>query len=162
MSSEPLFSYAPPPDGFDATPYPPSEWSDSPRPVWALGEPDETTSVMAAGHDPVSAYALREYRTHLIGRPPTDAWRETANVEPAWVLIHTECGCTEEQHTAHRQLADTDDGAPCPDGCTHPGLPPCMDPDDLYAYAWVAVDATEGTPGALPVVRTVREEVHRG
>lgn len=158
----PLFDYAPPPDGFDTTPYPPSEHPDSPRPVWALGEPDEITSVMAAGHDAVSAYALREYRTKLIDGIPEDRWWETADIEAAWVVIHTECGCTEAQHAAHRRLADLADAnvdAPCPEGCTRPGLPPCMDPDDVYAVLWIAEDATTATPGALAVVRTVREEV---
>jgi len=153
----PLFNYAPPPDGFDASPYPPSGQSDSPRPVWALGACDEVTAVMAAGHDAVSVAALQAYRTSLIGGAPTGEWWETADVEPVWVVIHTQCGCTEEQHAAHRRLDAAGGDTPCPDGCAHPGLPPCMDHGDVYAIEWTAEDATAETPGALAVVRTVRE-----
>lgn len=164
MPESSLFAYAPSPDGFDPSPYPPSEQSNSPRPVWAVGACDEVTGVMAAGHDTVSASVLREYRTQLIGGFPDDLWWETADIEPAWVLIHTECGCTEAQHIEHEQAAEGEDGdAPsCDSMCQHPGLPPCTEPGTDYSYAWTAEDATADTAGALPVTRTVREPVRRG
>ena len=108
------------------------------RAVWALGEEGDW-GVMVEGHGPRAFAALNGYACEF-GLDLTDE-----KPEEKWVVIHTTCGCTEQQHADHEAS-----GGRCE--CAYPNLPPCTDPDDCYAGAWYADPVEAGTPDAIPVV----------
>lgn len=126
--------------------------------VWPLGEDGEDgeEGYLSEGHDRRALAAI-----NALGRADHGP-RWAAPTEPAgplswlaspapvahrrWVLLHTTCGCSPDQHAEHlatdRQDPDWD-GCPCP----HWGLPPC-EPD---RFTWRYTHATAGTPGAVAV-----------
>ncbi|MBO0850014.1 MAG: hypothetical protein J2P20_11165 [Pseudonocardia sp.] len=109
--------------------------------VWLLGE-DGDQGWMIAGHGRRAYAALkREARECAPLWGHSRAHRD--GIERLWVLFHDRCGHTEAEHATHL-AEDMDD---C--GCDWDGLPPC-EPD---RYAWRYVAVSEGTDGALPVLR---------
>lgn len=97
---------------------------------------DEGAGCIVGGHDR-RAYAAVNRMCREEGsfgravRVPTDA---------RWVVLHTTCGCTSEQHAEHVDCYDEYEEQRC-------GLPPCGD-----EYAWMPTTAGPSTPGAVPVL----------
>lgn len=77
-------------------------------------------------------------------------------VKARWVIFHTTCGCTPEQHAKH--------GAPVPDNyldldnifgecwdhCEYGGLPPCGD-----EFSWIVTHEKAEVPGAIPILEVI-------
>lgn len=109
------------------------------RKVWPVGE-TRNEGWLIEGHDQ-RAYAALSWE--LRDREP---WAVKANT--VWVLFHTRCGCTPDQHAEHVERC----------GCVYPGLPPCWeDDDDVFGWMYELVPAD--TPNALPVLEVKVLEV---
>ncbi|OLS99364.1 hypothetical protein BJF90_39325 [Pseudonocardia sp. CNS-004] len=106
---------------------------------YSMGENGET--VLVVGHGRRARAAVNAWRRMFW---PNDAGFEIAD---RWAVVHTTCGCTEDQHREHE---DSDDD--CGDACAHPGLAPCT--DRYEAYVWWAAYVDPATPGAIAVTVT--------
>ena len=142
-------------------PAPESVWAQGPvrhrRWVWPLGE-DGELGYLAQGHDrralaAINALGRADHGPRWAATPDTDpadplGWLTSPRPVPhrLWVLIHTTCGCTPDQHTDHHDTGREDpnwDGCPCPNW----GLPPC-EPD---RFAWRYTTVPADTPAAITV-----------
>lgn len=66
----------------------------------------------------------------------------STTVRVLWAELHTRCGCTPEEHTAHAE-----EYGDCYSECEFPQLKPCGDEWDF-----VIVSTPEQKPGLLPIV----------
>lgn len=121
------------------------------RAVWEWGEEGDL-GVMIEGHGRRALAALNAYGRSIDGTTWRRAnWAGHGHSKPVqrWVLVHTTCGCTPEEH--HAVHVATDDGAGwgCP-GC-RPGLPPC----EPGRFDWTIEHVTADTPGAVALTEVL-------
>lgn len=102
-----------------------------------IGEDGE--NVLVVGHGRRARAAVNAWRRM---RWP---WYEAPfEIADRWVLVRSTCGCSEEQHRAHRR----EDGEDCYNTCS---LLPCADPADPYTWAWQCTYVDPDTTGAITV-----------